>query len=166
MKKNYKTLGGWLLAFFIFRIIGVALGFKTFTDLLGYRRNYELFASVYGDGLLIAYYLVLLVSAVIIVANFIVVVSVLKKNKKSLALIKKILLISVILDVGSTLLFAGYMTATVGVNMFDSSTIGAIIGAVGGAIVWIAYLNESKRVAVYFDENYIDPEDVIEVQID
>ena len=54
MKKNYKTLGGWLLAFFIFRILGAAIGIKTFIDLLGYRRNYELFASVYGNGLLIA----------------------------------------------------------------------------------------------------------------
>ena len=50
--------------------------------------------------------------------------------------------------------------------MFPSSDVSNIIGALTGFVLWYQYLVKSRRVAVYFDENYVKEVETVEVFID
>jgi len=166
MKKDYKKLGGWLLGFLIFRAIGILVGFNLLNEAFGAHSMIERASVYYGFGYKMTYYFLILDAVIVIAGNIAIIVLMFKKNKVALGWIKKILVSITMIDFAISVGAMLYLSSLTSDSVFSLSDILSVIGVLVGLALWYQYLIKSRRVAVYFDENYVEEVETVEVFID
>ena len=161
MDNRYRKLGGWLLAFLVFRVIAIAVAVNLLRESLEVRTQIEMAGRYYGAGYMASYYSTILDGIILIAGNIGIIVLMFKKNESALGWIKKIFVsitgLDIVIAIGARL----YLSTLVSESLFSSSDVSGIGGAVIGLVLWYQYFVKSRRVAIYFDENYEETIDVI-----
>jgi len=166
MEKNYKKMGGWLLVFLVFRAIAIVANLNLLNQTAGIKTEIEIVARYYGSGYMMTYYLVIVDTIISIAGNIGIIILLFKKNKAALRWIKKILVSIVMIDIAIGVGSMLYLSSIVSESVFSSSDVSNIIGALTGLVLWYQYLAKSSRVATYFDENYEESIETIDVIVD
>ena len=167
MEKDYKKLGGWLLFWLVYFCLTVVLVINNLMAAMKQLDTFEILNIYYpSSNWALVLYLRIGIVILILISFIVIVVLMLKKTKKSLATIKLILIVSTIVDMGSMIIYLVYFGSLLKTNLFDSDQFLNLGITLGVASIAIAYFCKSKRAAVYFDENYVEPIETLEVIID
>ena len=167
MENKYKSLGGWMLFWFVYFCLTVVLVVNALLEALGVSELVDYLSYALNNSTIkIVFYARLAMSACVLVLFIWIIVLMLKKTKKALEKIKLALIIGTIMDIVSTVAFVSYLGSVSDRNLFDSEQMINIVGTIVMVAIILTYFNSSKRVAVYFDENYVESIETIEVNID
>ena len=167
MNKNYMNLGGWLLFWLIYFCLTIALAFYNLMTLLGESDTLELVSVLFPNSMVKLLFYVRTGSMAIVIASFVWIVFLMsKKTKKALANIKLALIVGAIIDIVSGIIFVAYLGSLAERNYFGIDQILSLVLTIGVVVIALAYFSSSKRVAGYFDENYVVPNETLEENID
>jgi Protein of unknown function (DUF2569). len=167
MGKNYKNLGGWLLFWLIYFCLTIVLAFTNLLTLLGESDALELVSRLFPNSIVKLIFYMRIGVMVLVLASFVLIVFLmLKKTKKALANIKLALIVGTIMDIVSAVIYVAYLGSLAKRNYFGTDQMINLVVTIGVVTIALAYFSSSKRVAVYFDENYVEPVETLEVNID
>lgn len=136
---DYRKLGGWLMAFFVFTILGIVLGLFGMATLL-FGRDLLLLSGQYTP---ISYLVAMAISLVSLILSIIIVLFISKRNPQ----FKLIYIVSIVVSLPYTI-FSLVQLMSTAPALFTTNLITNIV-SIGISVAWIFYFQKSQRLKVY-----------------